>query len=141
MTFDISLHGANFSPGLCPEEWRAWTALVAQKWPVVSFSHGSPSLLKERCCAPGLQHLLLGLFIHSFISYTFGKYLLSASSMPGSVPALGTPHEADGHGRHPHGASGQVYRQSQPSVKATVTGRSQPGGALWRPDTSVLPCS
>ena len=135
-----------------------WTALAAQEWPVVSFSPGSPSLLKERCCAPGPQHLLLGLFICSFIHlyiwqifiecihsfsnsiiYTFGKYLLSASSVPGSVPALGTPHEADGHGPHPHGASGQVYKQSQPSMKATVGGRSQPGGALWRQDTRVLP--
>ena len=33
----------------------------------LSFSPGSPSLLNEKCCAPGLQHLLLGLFIHSFI--------------------------------------------------------------------------
>ena len=60
----------------------------------LSFSPGSPSLLHWKCCAPGLQHWLLGLFIHSFpnsILYTFGTYLLSASSVPGSLPVLEVP--------------------------------------------------
>ena len=33
----------------------------------LSFFPGSASLLHEKCCAPGLQRLLLGLFTHSFI--------------------------------------------------------------------------
>lgn len=72
----------------------------------LSFSLVPLLFLHEKCCAPGLQHLLL-LSVHSFIHsliqsfFTFGKYLSSASSVPGLCQCWRCPSEGDGHGPCP----------------------------------------
>ena len=49
------------------------------------------------------------------------------------------PSEGDGHGPCPQGASGQVYKQSQPSVKATVRGKESARRSPVETDTRVPP--
>ena len=57
--------------------------------------------------------------------------------MPSSV--LEVPSEADGHGPCHQGASGQVYKQSQPSVQATVRGKDSARRSPVETDTGVPP--
>lgn len=119
--------GRHLRSGLVAGGAEGTVCPVVQEWPVLSLSPlGLPlspriDAAPQACSVCGLSvcaftHSLLHSIIYSLacsFTHPFSKGLLSASSVLSSVPVLGAPSEADGHGPHPHGASGQV--QTKPT--------------------------